>query len=64
MHASWSAPSMASALAVNGTSVSWLVDRQGNTVWSTSPANSTFAHLGSLAGVPFQEVLAFATKHG
>jgi diguanylate cyclase (GGDEF)-like protein len=42
---------MASALAVNGTSVSWLVDRQGNTVWSTSPANSTFAHLGSLAGV-------------
>jgi diguanylate cyclase (GGDEF)-like protein len=42
---------MASAFAVNGTSVSWLVDRRGKTVWSTSPSNSTFAHLGSLAGV-------------
>jgi diguanylate cyclase (GGDEF)-like protein len=51
MHASASAGPLPSGLAVNGTSVAWLVDRQGSTVWSTSPTSSTFAHLGSLAGV-------------
>jgi diguanylate cyclase (GGDEF)-like protein len=45
------APAMASAFVVNGTSASWLLTREGRTAWSTVGPDGAFAHLAGIGGV-------------